>query len=157
MQFMVWVTSDAIKKLSCDRLPASRERLQVGWCNASLYGTEGKIIRMARFCSCSSSADKYAGSTLWNTGHAYSDFDWLKQNSRAARPIRSAIQTWVVTRCQHGISALVSQTSFRGKTGGGVAKCRLFFSQTSFCLLWYIFFLLCSVLSCFVIFLGQNS
>ena len=72
---------------------------KLAWCNASLYGTNGKIIRMARFCSCSSSADKYAASTLWNTGHAYSDFDWLKQNSRAARPIRSAIQTWVVTRC----------------------------------------------------------
>ena len=27
---MVRVTSDGIKKLSCDRLPASRERLQVG-------------------------------------------------------------------------------------------------------------------------------
>ena len=33
-------------------------------CNASLYDTNGKIIRMARFCSCSSSADKYAGSAL---------------------------------------------------------------------------------------------
>ena len=30
MQFMVWVTSDGIKKLSCDRLPALGERLQVG-------------------------------------------------------------------------------------------------------------------------------
>ena len=39
-------------------------------CNASLYGANGKIIRMARFCSCSNSADKYAGSALWNTGHA---------------------------------------------------------------------------------------
>ena len=41
---------------------------KLAWCNASLYGTNGKIIRMARFCSCSSSADKYAGSALWNTG-----------------------------------------------------------------------------------------
>ena len=31
-----------------------------------------------------------------------------------------------MTRHQYGISALVSQTSFRGKTIGGVAKCRLF-------------------------------
>ena len=33
-------------------------------------------------------------------------------------------------RHQYGISAFVSQTSFRGKTGGSVAKCRLF-SQAS--------------------------
>ena len=45
---------------------------KLAWCNASLYGANGKIIRMVRFCSCSSSADKYAGSALWNTGHAYS-------------------------------------------------------------------------------------
>ena len=34
----------------------------------------------------------------------------------------------VFTRHQYGISALVSQTSFRGETSGGVAKCRLFSS-----------------------------
>ena len=39
-------------------------------------------------------------------------------------PIRSSTWIWVVTRHQYGISALVSQTSFRG-------KCRLF-SQDSF-------------------------
>ena len=33
---------------------------KLAWCNASLYGTNGKIIRMALFCSCSSSADEYA-------------------------------------------------------------------------------------------------
>ena len=38
----------------------------------------------------------------------------------------ATIQIWVVTRHQYGISALVSQTSFRGETVGGVAKCRLF-------------------------------
>ena len=32
----------------------------------------------------------------------------------------------VLTRHQYGISALVSQTSFRGETIGGLAKCRLF-------------------------------
>ena len=31
-----------------------------------------------------------------------------------------------LTRHQHGISVLVSQTSFRGETSGGLAKCRLF-------------------------------
>ena len=52
--------------------------------------------------------------------------DWLNQISHAARPIRSTTQIWVVTRHQYGISALVSQTSFRGETSGGVAECRLF-------------------------------
>ena len=52
--------------------------------------------------------------------------DWLNQISHAARPIRSTTQIWVVTRYQYGISALVSQTSFRGETSGGVEKCRLF-------------------------------
>ena len=32
----------------------------------------------------------------------------------------------VLTRHQYGISALVSRTSFRGETIGGLAKCRLF-------------------------------
>ena len=52
--------------------------------------------------------------------------DWLNQISHAARPIRSTTQIWVVTRHQYGISALVSQTSFRGETSGGVVICRLF-------------------------------
>ena len=33
---------------------------------------------------------------------------------------------WVVTRHQYGISMLVSQTPFRGKTSVGVARRRLF-------------------------------
>ena len=52
--------------------------------------------------------------------------DWLNQISRLARPIRSTAQIWEVTRHQYGISALVSQTSFGGKTSGSVPKCRLF-------------------------------
>ena len=48
--------------------------------------------------------------------------DWI---SNATRPIRSTTQVWVVTRHQYGISALVSQTSFRGETSGDVAKCWL--------------------------------
>ena len=59
-----------------------------------------------------------------------STFDCLKQISHAARPIKSITQIWVVTRHQYGISALISQTLFRGETTGGVAKCRLF-SQAS--------------------------
>ena len=50
----------------------------------------------------------------------------LKQISLVARPMKSTTQIWVVTRDQYGISALVPQTSFRGETSGGVAKCRLF-------------------------------
>ena len=38
----------------------------------------------------------------------------------------STTQIWVVTRHQYRIFALVSQTSFRGENGGGVAECRLF-------------------------------
>ena len=110
---------------------------------------KGKIIRMARFCSCSSSADKYAGSTLWNTGHAYSDFDCLKQISHAARPIRNAIQTWVVTRCQHGISALVLRRHFAGKPVVALRNVDCFFLKLLFVYCGNIFFffvLFCSVL-----------
>ena len=56
--------------------------------------------------------------------------DWLKQICHAVWPIRSTTQIWIVIRHQYGISALVSQTSFRGETSGGVGKCRLF-SQAS--------------------------
>ena len=39
--------------------------------------------------------------------------------------IGSFTRIWVVTRHQYGISAAVSQTSFRGETSGSVRKCRL--------------------------------
>ena len=52
---------------------------------------------------------------------------WSKfPKPQAVRPIRSTTQYWVVTSHQYGISALVSQMSFRGETSGGVVKCRLF-------------------------------
>ena len=57
--------------------------------------------------------------------------DWSCRVGNLFQPIRSTIQNWVVTRHQYGISALVSQTSFGGKTSGSVAKCRLF-SQASY-------------------------
>ena len=52
--------------------------------------------------------------------------------SRAAwlQPIKSITQIWVVTRHQSGISALVSQASFRSETREGVVKCRLFCKAT---------------------------
>ena len=56
--------------------------------------------------------------------------DWSCWVGYLVQPIRSTTQVWEVTRCQTGISALVSQTSFRGKTIGGVAKCRLFSQAT---------------------------
>ena len=40
--------------------------------------------------------------------------------------LRSTTQTWVVTRNQYEISLLVSPTSLRGETAGGVARCLLF-------------------------------
>ena len=52
-----------------------------------------------------------------------SAFDWLKEISLTPRPIRNTAQILVVTCHQYGISALVSQTSFRGKTSGDVTKC----------------------------------
>ena len=58
--------------------------------------------------------------------------DWLKQIL--------ANQRHYPTRHQYGISSLVSQTSFRGETSGGVAaKCRLF-SQAIFSLVFLSFF-----------------
>ena len=54
--------------------------------------------------------------------------DWLKQKKKT---IRSTTQIWVVTHHQYGIFALVSQTSFGGKTRGGVAKGRLFSRQAN--------------------------
>ena len=55
-----------------------------------------------------------------------SDSDWLREFSHSARPSRSTAQIWVVTRHRFGTSALVSQTSFRGKTSGSVAEFRGF-------------------------------
>ena len=56
--------------------------------------------------------------------------DWSCRVGNLIQPIRGTTQIWVVTRHQQGISALVSQTPFGGKTSGSVAKCRLF-SQAS--------------------------
>ena len=44
--------------------------------------------------------------------------------------MRSATQICVMTRHQYGISALVSHTSFRRETTGGVEICRQFFQAT---------------------------
>ena len=52
--------------------------------------------------------------------------DWSCRVGNLIQPIRSTTQIWVVTRHQYGISAFVSQTSFRWETSGSVTKCRLF-------------------------------
>ena len=48
--------------------------------------------------------------------------DFLYRVGNLLQAIRSTTQTWVVTRRQHGISDLISQTSFRWETSGGVVK-----------------------------------
>ena len=48
---------------------------------------------------------------------------------RASENNATFTQILVVSRHRYGISALVSQTSFRGETSGDVAECRLFFSR----------------------------
>ena len=55
--------------------------------------------------------------------------DWLKPISLTTRPIRSTVQIWVVTRRQYGITAVVAQTSFHGKTSGGVEERSAVFSS----------------------------
>ena len=57
--------------------------------------------------------------------------DLLKQMFHAAWPIRSTSQVWAVTCHQYWISALVSQTTFRGENKSGVAKCQLFSQANS--------------------------
>ena len=56
--------------------------------------------------------------------------NWTCRVGNLFQQIKSTTQIWVVTCLQYGISGLVSQTSFRGETSGGVAKCRLFSQAT---------------------------
>ena len=58
--------------------------------------------------------------------------DWLNREGISFQPIRSTTSIWVVTRHQHGISALVTQTSFCEGSNGDLAKCRLFSQPTTF-------------------------
>ena len=53
--------------------------------------------------------------------------DWLKRISCAARQIRSIPQIRVVTRHEYGISPIVPEKSFRGKTSGSVENVGCFF------------------------------
>ena len=56
--------------------------------------------------------------------------DWSYREGKLLQPIWGTTQIKAVTHHQYGISALVSQTSFRGETSGGVLKCRLFSPTT---------------------------
>ena len=59
--------------------------------------------------------------------------DWLHiSNFPRGTTNQKHYPIWVVTRHQYGISAHVSQTSFRGETSGGIAKCRLFSQAKAF-------------------------
>lgn len=63
---------------------------------------------------------------------------WLHETNY--QPIGSPAQMWTVTRHQCGISALVSKTSFRRGTSGGVAKYQLFSQGSSTLLLMLLLF-----------------
>ena len=58
--------------------------------------------------------------------------DWIKQIFSRGTTNQKHYPDLVVIRHQYGISVLVPQTSFRGKTSGGVGKGRLFFQPTKF-------------------------
>ena len=69
------------------------------------------------------------GNSILMTRH-YPDLgsasDYSCRSWNLLQPIRSNTQIWVVRRHQYGISALVSQTSFRGKTVGDVEMSSVF-------------------------------
>ena len=62
---------------------------------------------------------------------------WLCRNGNLLQPIRSTTQTYVVTRHQYGISALVLQTSVCWETSGGFKKLWLFSQVTNFPEKWF--------------------
>ena len=66
-------------------------------------------------------------SPIWDLGNTC---DWPCRMWKLLQPNRNTSQIWVVTRQRCGISAHVPQTSFRGETSGGVAKCGLFSQAT---------------------------
>ena len=67
---------------------------------------------------------------LLTTRH-YPDLSCASVAENLLQPIRSTTPIWVVKLRHYGMSALVSQTSFRGETKGSVAKYQLFSHATS--------------------------
>ena len=55
--------------------------------------------------------------------------DAVPLSHKQFQPITSTSPIWVVTRHQYGISALLSEMSFGGETGGGVVNSAWLFSQ----------------------------
>ena len=101
--------------------------LNITYVNCRLYSLR-KQRHLAKLPLVSPPNDETRNSRLM-TRH-YTDLgsasDWSCPMGNLIQPIRSTTQICVVTRHQYGISALVSQTSFGGKTSGSIAKCRLF-------------------------------
>ena len=56
--------------------------------------------------------------------------DWSCHLWNFLQLIRTSTQIWVVTCHQHGISVLVSETSFHGEIVSGAAECHLFSQAT---------------------------
>ena len=71
------------------------------------------------------SCEKFASANQKHYPDLGSASDCLCRMRNLLQPIRSTTQIWIVTRHQHGISALVSQTSFHGESGGGFGGCFL--------------------------------
>ena len=69
---------------------------------------------------------KYSANALKNKLDVRLQFLKKTKQNKSTFYVKTATQIGIVTRHQYGMSALVSQTSFRGETSGGVAKRRLF-------------------------------
>ena len=97
------------------------------FCQVSTPDKTAGFSRLFLWCSREITSEWQAQNSILMTCY-YPDLSsasyWLKQISFAAQPIRSTTLTSAVTRHQYEICAFVSQTSFRGETSGGVAKCR---------------------------------
>ena len=73
---------------------------------------------------------KYSANALKNKLDVRLQFLKKTKQNKSTFYVKTATQIGIVTRHQYGIFALVSQTSFREETIGGVAKCCLFSQAT---------------------------
>ena len=88
------------------------------WNSLFFYFSPFFFLTFRKQLTCSPLTSLRKQSTFGDLGSAS---DWSCRVGNLVQAIRSTTQICVVTR-----PALVSQTSFRGETSGGVAKCRLF-------------------------------
>ena len=108
-------TVDFSRESRLDASISTRARIKMAWENIRHFGTLPLVSLRTR-------ADI---PNWWHTITrilAEPLIDW-----KFASTIRSITQIWVETRHQYGISALVSQTSFRGETSDSLEKHRLFY------------------------------